>query len=83
MNLPPLRERLEDIEEIARVLIANYNSRHGKQIVGIRQEVLEDDLMHKLWPGNIHQLRIVIESMLACTNGHYIGASEAKEGWQK
>jgi propionate catabolism operon transcriptional regulator len=83
LNLPPLRERLEDIDEIARVLIANYNSRHGKQIVGIRQEVLEDDLMHKLWPGNIHQLRIVLESMLSCTNGHYIGPSEAKEGWQK
>lgn len=83
LNLPPLRERLEDIDEIARVLIANYNSRHGKQIVGIRQEVLEDDLMHKLWPGNIHQLRIVLESMLSCTNGHYIGTSEAKEGWQK
>ncbi|MBA2941139.1 PrpR N-terminal domain-containing protein [Paenibacillus sp. CGMCC 1.16610] len=83
ISLPPLRERLEDIDEIARVLIANYNSRHGKQIVGIRQEVLEDDLMHKLWPGNIHQLRIVLESMLACTNGHYIGLNEAKEGWQK
>ncbi|MEC0267091.1 sigma-54-dependent Fis family transcriptional regulator [Paenibacillus anseongense] len=83
ISLPPLRERLEDIDEIARVLIANYNSRHGKQIVGIRQEVLEEDLMHKLWPGNIHQLRIVLESMLACTNGHYIGTNEAKEGWQK
>lgn len=83
VSLPPLRERLEDIEEIARVLIANYNSRHGKQIVGIRQEVLEDDLMNKLWPGNIHQLRVVLESMLACTNSHYIGPKEAKDGWQK
>lgn len=83
VSLPPLRERLEDIDEIARVLIANYNSRHGKQIVGIRQEVLEDDLMHKLWPGNIHQLKLVIESMLASTNGHYIGTKEAKDGWHK
>ncbi|MFC5452905.1 sigma-54-dependent Fis family transcriptional regulator [Paenibacillus aestuarii] len=83
LSLPPLRERLEDIEEIARVLIANYNSRHGKQIVGIRPEVLEDDLMHKLWPGNIEQLKLVIESMLACTNGHYVGVKEAKDGWRK
>lgn len=83
LNVPPLRERLEDIGEIARVLIANYNSRHGKQIVGIRQEVLEDDLMNKLWPGNINQLKLVIESMLECASGHYIGPKEAKEGWQK
>ncbi|MDR6879872.1 PrpR N-terminal domain-containing protein [Bacillus sp. 3255] len=83
VSLPPLRERLEDIAEIARVLIAGYNSRHGKQIVGIRPEVLEDDLMHKLWPGNIHQLKLVIESMLASTNGHYVGTKEAQEGWQK
>jgi DNA-binding NtrC family response regulator len=83
LQLPPLRERLEDIGEIARVLIANYNSRHGKQIVGIRQEVLEEDLMQKLWPGNIHQLKIVLKSMLVVTNGNYIGGKEAKEGWLK
>jgi|GEM_PF-355348 len=83
LSLPPLRERLEDIGEIARVLIASYNSRHGKQIVGIRSEVLEDDLMNKLWPGNIGQLKLVIESMLACTDGHYVGAKEAKDGWRK
>lgn len=83
VHLPPLRDRLEDIGEISRVLIANYNSRHGKQIVGIRQEVLEEDLMQKLWPGNIHQLRTVLESMLMVTSGNYIGSKEAKEGWTK
>ncbi|MFC5653343.1 PrpR N-terminal domain-containing protein [Paenibacillus solisilvae] len=83
LHLPPLRERLEDIGEIARVLIANYNSRHGKQIVGIRQEVLEEDLLQKLWPGNIHQLKIVLECMLSVTNGNYIGIKEAREGWLK
>lgn len=83
LQLPPLRERLEDIGEIARVLIANYNSRHGKQIVGIRQPVLEDDLKQKLWPGNIQQLKLVLECILSVTNGNYIGANEAAEGWLK
>jgi propionate catabolism operon transcriptional regulator len=83
LQIPPLRERLEDIREIARVLIANYNSRHGKQIVGIRQEVLEEDLMQKLWPGNIQQLKIVLDCMLVVTNGNFIGSKEAKEGWLK
>ena len=64
LHLPPLRDRLEDIGEIARFLIASYNSRHGKQIVGIRQPVLEEDLMQKLWPGNIQQLKLVLECML-------------------
>jgi transcriptional regulator with PAS, ATPase and Fis domain len=83
LQVPPLRERVEDIGEIIRGLIARFNSRHGKQIVGIRQEVLEDDLMQKLWPGNINQLELVIESMLARTNGHYIGMKEAAEGWNQ
>lgn len=83
LQIPPLRERLEDIGEIARVLIAGYNSRHGKQIVGIRQSVLEEDLMQKLWPGNIRQLKLVLECMLAAANGNYIGTKEAQEGWQK
>ncbi|PZE19337.1 sigma-54-dependent Fis family transcriptional regulator [Paenibacillus xerothermodurans] len=81
--VPPLRDRLEDIGDIARVLIADYNSQHGKQIVGVRQEVLDDDLMQRLWPGNVKQLTIVLETMLAFTTGHYLGPKEAKEGWLK
>jgi propionate catabolism operon transcriptional regulator len=83
LQVPPLRDRLEDIEEMARVIIANYNSQYGEQIVGFRPEVLEDDLMQKIWPGNINQLKLVVEAMLKSTNGHYIGAKEAKEGWMK
>lgn len=81
LYLPPLRERLEDIDDIARVLIANYNSRFGRQIVGIRRDVLEDQLMNKLWPGNIQQLKLVLEHMLSATVGHYIGMEEAEKGW--
>jgi propionate catabolism operon transcriptional regulator len=82
LQLPPLRDRIEDIEDIARVLIASYNSRYGKQIVGIRQDVMED-LMQREWQNNINQMKAAIEAMLIFTNGHYIGDKEANEGWRR
>jgi propionate catabolism operon transcriptional regulator len=82
LQMPPLRDRLEDIEEITRVQIAAYNSQYGKQIVAIRPEVLED-LIQRQWPGNINQLKYVVKAMLLSTTDHYIGAKEAEEGWRK
>lgn len=83
LHLPPLRERLEDIEDIARVVIAAHNSRYGKQIAGIRPDVVEEELQQILWPGNVRQLKMVLEHMLAASKGPYVGAAEAKEGWRK
>ncbi|SEN38719.1 sigma-54-dependent Fis family transcriptional regulator [Lihuaxuella thermophila] len=78
LPVPPLRQRAEDIEEIARVLIAAHNSRYGKQIVGLKDEILEP-LMEYPWPGNVKELENVVEEMLLLTNGHYVGGKEAEE----
>lgn len=77
LSVPPLRKRAEDIEEIARVLIASHNSQYGKQIVGLRDEVLEQ-LMEYPWPGNLKELENVMEEMLLLTKGHYVGGKEAE-----
>ncbi|UOF92610.1 PrpR N-terminal domain-containing protein [Fodinisporobacter ferrooxydans] len=82
LYLPPLRERLEDLEEICRILIARHNSKFGKQMVGVR-----DDVIHLLkshdWPGNIKELKNAFEDMLLLTNGHYVERKEAEIVWKR
>ncbi|GGI17002.1 sigma-54-dependent Fis family transcriptional regulator [Gottfriedia solisilvae] len=80
--IPPLRDRTEDIEEIARVLIANHNSIYGKQFVGIREEVL-NRLMEYNWPGNLKELENIISELLALAKGHYIGIEEWDLVWER
>ena len=80
--VPPLRDRTEDIEEIARVLIANHNSIYGKQFVGMREEVL-NRLMEYNWPGNLKELENIISELLALAKGHYIGVEEWDLVWER
>jgi transcriptional regulator with PAS, ATPase and Fis domain len=58
--IPPLRERKEDIPLIAEVMIQNLNKKHRARVTGIDSDVL--NLFVALdWPGNIRELRNVIE----------------------
>lgn len=58
--LPPLRERPDDIPELALTFLQKFSKDHGKTIHGLDAECLE--LMKKYrWPGNIRELENVIE----------------------
>ncbi|KKI93329.1 hypothetical protein WQ54_03575 [Bacillus sp. SA1-12] len=80
--IPPLRERIEDIKEITRVLIAKHNSIYGKHIVGMREEVLAQ-LMEYAWPGNLKELENIIGELLALAKGHYISKEEWDLVWER
>jgi transcriptional regulator with GAF, ATPase, and Fis domain len=60
IHLPPLRERAEDIPELALHFLRLYSERMNKQVTGI-----DDDAMARLkafsWPGNIRQLENAIQ----------------------
>jgi transcriptional regulator with PAS, ATPase and Fis domain len=58
--IPPLRERKEDIPLIAEVMIQNLNKKHGARVTGIDSDVLNLFVAYD-WPGNIRELRNVIE----------------------
>jgi len=60
IELPPLRERREDISLIASHFINKYNSMNKKNIKGIRPEAMEK-LEKYIWRGNIRELENVIE----------------------
>jgi len=60
IHLPPLREHKEDIPLLAEHILRDINSKHGKNVRGIGAEVL-DIFMSHTWPGNIRELRNVLE----------------------
>jgi two-component system NtrC family response regulator len=63
INLPPLRERKEDIPHLIDLFIKKYNEREDKQVTGISREALSA-LMKYSFPGNIRELENIIESSL-------------------
>jgi transcriptional regulator with PAS, ATPase and Fis domain len=70
IDLPPLREIKEDIALLVQHFLNSQNRINGKRIDKISNEALEI-LKHYDWPGNIRELRNVIErSYLTCTNSH-------------
>lgn len=69
IQLPPLRERKEDIGLLARHFIAVYSSKTGKNVTEISESALKSLLSYQ-WPGNIRELENLIERsiLLAKTN---------------
>jgi len=60
LKLPPLRERKEDIPELAEYFIKKCSGAANKTVAGISKEAMEI-LINYSWPGNVRQLESVIE----------------------
>ncbi len=66
IEMPPLRQRKEDIPLLVEYFIDRYSSKTGKKIRGIEKSTL-DRLKSYTWPGNIRELQNVIErSIVLC-----------------
>jgi hypothetical protein len=60
IQLPPLRERKNDIDSLAKYFIDKFNQRYKKQIKSLSEESLAVLKGHR-WPGNIRELENVLE----------------------
>jgi DNA-binding NtrC family response regulator len=60
IHVPPLRERIEDIDLLVAHFLERYNTRLGKQVARVSDEALEA-LRACPWPGNIRELENAIE----------------------
>ncbi|MDX2268385.1 MAG: sigma-54 dependent transcriptional regulator [Bryobacter sp.] len=60
LELPPLRERLDDVPLLAEALIQQMNEKHGLKVTGL-DENAASALRRRTWPGNIRELRNVLE----------------------
>jgi len=63
IEIPPLRERKEDIPELVKYFIEKYSKEFGKQIKGIEEKAMQA-LLNYHWPGNIRELESVIEKAI-------------------
>jgi DNA-binding NtrC family response regulator len=73
--LPPLRERKPDIPVLVRKFTRDLNEAEGRSFPGIAREALEI-LVNAHWPGNVRQLRNLIESMVVLAPGREISPSD-------
>jgi two-component system response regulator HydG len=81
-TLPPLRERRETIPELAREFAAEFAARSGREIAGISTEALRALLAYD-WPGNIRELRNVIERAIALSVSREIQVDDLPEHFQR
>lgn len=66
VEIPPLRERWEDIPLLARNFLEMFATRAGRLALGIAPEAMEILMAHS-WPGNVRELENVIERAVALT----------------
>jgi len=75
IETPPLRERREDIPLLVRRFIREFSVQHERPFRGITAEAMQR-LVNAPWPGNVRQLRNLIESMVVLAPGTEIRASD-------
>ena len=75
IELAPLRERREDIPLLVRRFIREFARQHDRPFRGITGEAMVR-LIEAPWPGNVRQLRNLIESMVVLAPGTEIRASD-------
>jgi len=76
--LPPLRERQEDIPAIAERLLAVFNQANRKRIEGFSLDALAT-LRNYRWPGNLRELRNVVERAVILCRGNRLGIEHLPE----
>jgi len=73
IDLPPLRERREDIPALAEHFLRQHRERYQRQITGLSPEALEALRVHS-WPGNVRELDHVIERAVLMSSNSLISA---------
>ena len=75
INVPPLRERTEDIPTLARHFVRQYSKEYDKPVHDIRPNAMESLVAYD-WPGNVRELENVIQGAVILTDGDSIARSD-------
>lgn len=73
IRVPPLRERTEDVPILVQSFIAEFASRMGKRVRTVSPKTLEE-MKRYSWPGNIRELRNIIEQAVIISDGELLEA---------
>jgi len=75
IHLPPLRERKEDIEPLARHFLKLYGKKYKKERMRLNSTTVEK-LNNYSWPGNIRELQHAIERAIIMANSHLLAPED-------
>ncbi|OPZ66621.1 MAG: Nitrogen fixation protein VnfA [Candidatus Aerophobetes bacterium ADurb.Bin490] len=78
VNLPPLRERKDDIPILADFFIKKFNKVYSKNVMGLDAKT-EEAFMEYEWPGNIRELENAVERAVIMAKGNIIDISLAPD----
>jgi two-component system response regulator AtoC len=78
LQVPPLRERRDDIEKLAREFVKTYALKHGRDVTGITNEALSI-LKSYEFPGNVRELANTIERAVIMTSDALVRAPDLPE----
>jgi transcriptional regulator with GAF, ATPase, and Fis domain len=81
IDMPPLRERKEDVQALAGFFIRRFSGELKKKIDGLEPEALKL-LMRYNWPGNIRELENAIERAMLLADGAQIAIDDLRLGEQ-
>lgn len=83
IQMPPLREHLEDLPAMADTMVEEMNRKHGRRVAGVSASML-DRMMAYTWPGNARELRNSIErAVILCPDGAALDAGHLPPGFGK
>jgi DNA-binding NtrC family response regulator len=77
VKLPPLRERPEDIPHLAKFFLERFSRRYGKNLTAAPR--FYEALLGQPWPGNVRQLRNVMEKLTALHPDGVLGPEDLAE----
>jgi DNA-binding NtrC family response regulator len=77
VRLPALKDRPEDIPHLARFFLERFSRRYGKALSGSPQ--FYEALLRERWPGNVRQLKNVMERLTALHPGGVLGPEDLAE----
>jgi transcriptional regulator with GAF, ATPase, and Fis domain len=72
ITIPPLRERIEDLEELIAFFFEEFNRSVGKSVRGFSPEALAA-LKAYSWPGNVRELKNLVERVVVLSEGETAG----------
>src|SRR3954470_21952342 len=75
IDLPPLRERADDIQLLAKEFLARYASQNGKNITGFADDAWGWVVSYH-WPGNVRELKNAVERAVIMSRSEKIGLND-------
>jgi transcriptional regulator with PAS, ATPase and Fis domain len=82
IQVPPLRERRDDIALLARAFLERYRRRHDRPVEGLGPEAYRR-LLGYAWPGNVRELQHAIEHAVLVARGTHLTVADLPEALQR